>query len=465
MVFISKQVAIILTDISHRHTLISDLLSQAHCDFSSPPQSSFSLSSNLMEEIKSNLSILQQSDCKLLSLCSSSSSLPDFSSLRRGLQAIKRLMVENSAKIKRDLKKANLILAEYKERCRSGFVEYLKTMDIDLRKALKPLVPNNVLQEQLKFKPINPEHLFSGSLNSHQDEEKPSENTVDKLNNHIQLLINTLETVAKDLIAMTQNTSQRYYELVDPLALYSEPPSPLAAPLPDYFSYDLANLPHEEEEYEKAPMAISEQTKKRLLDKLSSIENGRDKSCNPALALRIHEKLLHLFENDIKEIDLMELFKEEGVPVTDRENIVFEMINTDRTKGNDVSLEDIIDANLKTKNNPFEVSRTDYSDVLKKIEGKELTDKFEDLSEVGSLQSSIDERVNRVPKKAGMASQQSLYLAKMSLVRSKEKQSLRDNSKPSLKDVKLRASTPSKPGVKIAGKRSHTPGLKKKKRS
>ena len=33
------------------------------------------------------------------------------------------------------------IVKEFRERCRNSYLDYLKTLDIDLRKILKPLVP------------------------------------------------------------------------------------------------------------------------------------------------------------------------------------------------------------------------------------------------------------------------------------------------------------------------------------
>ena len=376
--------------------------------------------------------------------------------------------MENSNKISRDIKKISLILQEYKERCRNGLIEFLRNLDVDLRKALKPLVPNQVLQEQLKYKPINPDPILLSSLNSnHAEEERPSESTVDKLNTHIQLLINTLEGVAKDLISITQATSQKYYEVVDPLVLYSEPPSPLAAPLPDYFSYDLANISDENYEYSKIPINVTDITKKKLLEKFKKIENGHDSSCNPKTASRIQDKLMQLFKADIKELDLMELLKEEGMGMSEREKIVFEIINTDRiNNGRDVSLEDMIQFNELYSDNPnFEVSHNDYSQILKNIQGKDLTDKFEDCEKFSSLQSSIDEKFVKNPSRIVLSEKKATLLPPISLSKSKSKKPLRTESKPSLKDIKLRSSTPSRSGNKSNAKRSHTPGLKKKKKT
>ena len=196
------------------------------------------------------------------------------------------------------------------------------------------------------------------------------------------------------------------------------------------------------------------------------IKNGNDNSCNPEVASKIQEKLLVLFKNDVKEINLMELFKEEGMPMSEREKVVFEMINTDRTKGRDVSLEEIIHANELDGNNPnFEVSRNNYSQILKNIQGKDLTDRFEDPEQFSSLQSSIDEKFIKMPSRVSFKDKKSSLLPPISLVRTKSKRQVRAESKPSLKDIKLRSSTPSKLVNKSHAKRSHTPGLKKKKKT
>ena len=419
------------------------------------------------DNISSSLFKLAEFDVVIEKLRSNNLLIMSSDAIKKNLAGIKRLIIENSNKISRDIKKISLILQEYKERCRINLLEFLKALDLDLRKALKPLVPNQVLQEQLKFKPINPEPGLSSSINSSPPEEENSaRNTEDRLNNHIQLLITTLEGVAKDLIAITQNANQKYYEVVDPLVLYSEPPSPLAAPLPDYFSYDLANMPEENCDFSRAPISISEATKKRLLEKFNKIEKGHDTSCNPKTAGRIQEKLQKLFREDIKELDLMEIFREEGMPMSEREKIVFEMINTYRPNGRDVSLEDIIHANEIDSGNPnFEVSRNNYSQILKNIQGKDLTDRFEDLEEFSSLQSSIDEKFMKNPSRVALSTKKSSLLPPISLTRTKSKKPLREESKPTLKNIKLRSSTPNKLVSKPNMKRSHTPGLKKKKKT
>ena len=270
----------------------------------------------------------------------------DVKDLRRALFNTRRQVLESTRVISKDMKKVSLILNEFKERCRSGFTEFLKQLEQDLRKTLKPLVPSEVLQEQINFRPIStdPDLLSSFDSNNNEFSTKPTENTVDKLNNHIQLLVNTLEEVAKSLILITQNTYRSYYEIVDPGQLYSEPPSPLAAPLPEYFSYDIGNI--SEENRKKSCIMLNAKSKERIIQKFLSIhKDGGNKS--PLTSRKVQEKLELLLSKDVKEADLLQFFKEEGIPVSEREKLVYEVINSERSGGLDVSLEDIINTSQR----------------------------------------------------------------------------------------------------------------------
>lgn len=41
---------------------------------------------------------------------------------------------------------------------------------------------------------------------------------------------------------MLNDVNRKYYEYVDPKEIQSDPPTPLAAPLPEYFSYEAKDL-------------------------------------------------------------------------------------------------------------------------------------------------------------------------------------------------------------------------------
>lgn len=58
----------------------------------------------------------------------------------------------------------------------------------------------------------------------------------------MSMLVTTLETVAKHLIILLNDINRKYYEYSDPAFIDSDPPTPLAAPLPEYFSYAAKDL-------------------------------------------------------------------------------------------------------------------------------------------------------------------------------------------------------------------------------
>lgn len=74
-----------------------------------------------------------------------------------------------------------------------------------------------------------------------------AEDQITFLNNHIQMLVTTLENVAKKLIEMLNDATYKYHENKDPSKLLSDPPTPIAAPLPEYFSYEAKDFEEESE--------------------------------------------------------------------------------------------------------------------------------------------------------------------------------------------------------------------------
>ena len=156
------------------------------------------------------------------------------------------------ASINKIIKQITCVHKEFKARCQSNFLDYLKGVDIDLRKILKPLVPTTVVREQVKFPLINTNSSLCSSIQSVEEPKNeisedasatsqpdPSEVTVQKLNAHIQMLVGTLENIAKDLMLVLAEADREYYQLLDKQDVYSRPPTPLAAPLPDYFCFEL----------------------------------------------------------------------------------------------------------------------------------------------------------------------------------------------------------------------------------
>ena len=76
------------------------------------------------------------------------------------------------------------------------------------------------------------------------------------------MLVTTLENVAKNLIIMLNDINRKYYEFNDPYFIDSDPPTPLAAPLPEYFSYEAKDY---DDLHRKDPDNIDLEAKKRLI--------------------------------------------------------------------------------------------------------------------------------------------------------------------------------------------------------
>ena len=202
-----------------------------------------------LEELASTVSQILQIEKEKKLLITSFSHLPNTLKLLKSaskkikfqFKDIKQKMKQQASDLKSDMKKLASVLKEYKERCRSSLLYYLKTLDLDIRKILKPLVPSNVLNEQIKCPLINKNaSLLSSSgqsLNNSQNLNKEDKNTENKAASHVDLLVTTLEKVAKDLINILSEANSQYYDVLNNMSS-SHPPTPLAAPLPEYFVYE-----------------------------------------------------------------------------------------------------------------------------------------------------------------------------------------------------------------------------------
>ncbi|OMJ68769.1 hypothetical protein SteCoe_33689 [Stentor coeruleus] len=164
-------------------------------------------------------------------------------SLKSQMEAITIRVAKDKAFIEKALKRVSVVIGEYRERCRNNMIDYLKNIDLDIRKVLKPLVPSRVVDENVVFPRLNSESMIIESLQStmekpdHDPDNDELEDT-DKLTAHINMLVKTLEKVAKELLTVLHEANRKYYELVNPSQLYSEAPTPLAMPLPEYFTFE-----------------------------------------------------------------------------------------------------------------------------------------------------------------------------------------------------------------------------------
>ncbi|CAG9323171.1 unnamed protein product [Blepharisma stoltei] len=278
------------------------------------------------------------------------------SDLQNDLVSIKEILVRNSKTINSQMKRVARILKDYRDRCRVSFLEYLKFLDLELRRILKPLVPTSTVVEQVKFPLINDNASLRSSVAVSQPEsaresiphqspredletlntQNTSEHTIEKLNNHVHMLVSTLERVAKDLIQVVAESDRQYYELLNKIEVYSRPPTPLAAPLPEYFCFDTEdsnqNLRPEKQIFPK-------KTKAKWRERLKLLYKNKEIDENVYTKLL---KKINLFDDNDAKVDLEELFKDTDLSMDVREDAAFCLVNTSKIPQQDVSIADLM---------------------------------------------------------------------------------------------------------------------------
>ena len=292
--------------------------------------------------------------------------------VKRELGDVKEKLRKENVNMQKTMKRITLVVEEFRSRCRETYTEYLKGLDLDLRKILKPLVPSKVLDEQIKYRNINYNPSVQSSLQStirselregHEpeplegssadfDPQGEARDQATKLNAHIELLVNTLETVAKDLIGLCGDVNRRYYEVVDPRELISGPPTPLAAPLPEYFSFKAADYIEDQLELMNIvdPTIISDSQRQILVEKLMKLNKDghlSDHLLQPEKAEKLRKKLESVGKRhmDIRELNLEDILNDDTImPATEREKLVYSLINSERPGSKDVTLDEIINA-------------------------------------------------------------------------------------------------------------------------
>ena len=345
------------------HSYLIDILEQSMTEQSSQSHKVL-IDLSLLEEIGTLLTTLSKNDNKISrglnnlrqNLLSLKSLISPVQLLKQDLEDIKISVKSSSCELGKHFKQVSSIQKEFKTRCQAAFIDYLKGIDIDLRKILKPLVPSSVVQDQVKYPTITVHSSLHSSIHSlselaelaqladpkaHvQGEEdlqlasqpEPSEDTIQKLNTHIQMLVNTLETVAKDLIQILTEANREYYQQVNLLEAFSRPPTPLAAPLPDYFCYEVQDTPREI----TVKQVLSSQTKELWLKRLKKLNKDRN------IPEDLYKSLVFKLKTKEKKLDLQELFYNEQVSISERENLVYYLINGSTEFDKHVSLSEIM---------------------------------------------------------------------------------------------------------------------------
>ncbi|CAG9322185.1 unnamed protein product [Blepharisma stoltei] len=373
------------------------------------------IASDLYEQDTENSEITEAIEEKIL----------EISKIKRVTKSLKQHLIHIKERLKRDGKiistngkRVTAVVKEYRERCRIGFIDHLKMMDLDLRRILKPIVPNKVIDENVNFPKINNNESLVASLESSQVSKKPpetveeveipeiqeidqtndleieienEESQIDKLNAHIGMLVNTLETVAKDLIQVLGECNRKYYEIVNPAQLGSGPPTPLAMPLPEYFTFEMGESQEIIPQTPQTPL-VQKQTIQKIKSRLNELKSKGELSTAQCDLFKSRlEKMMKEGQYDLNKI-----FHDTNIPVTKREEIVFKLINPEFQEANDVSIHEILDSN-RSKDNPNTQRNVKKIDKLKppivsEVKTTERKQTHEDENQK-KLEYTIDEKL------------------------------------------------------------------------
>lgn len=282
-----------------------------------------------------------------------------FKGIKENFNDIRNKTNQTLIDIKADIKKIKSVLNEYKERCRNTLLFYLRSLDHDLRRILKPLVPSSVLNDQIKHQPINKNSSLYSSAESLQgsgrvektDSPLPikestkepivKDETKQKATNHLDLLITTLEKVAKDLINILVEANNQYHDIAYSKDAYSHPPTPLAAPLPEYFVYET-----EESDLPATNKIIIKEDAHTWIKRFNELHKKN------VISSYVYASLIDKV-NPIKlkgcKIDLQDIFKNLDLPADLRENITFALVNKSSIEQRDVTLSDLLLVDEKGK--------------------------------------------------------------------------------------------------------------------
>lgn len=309
--------------------------------------SKVSIEISALESLASQISELNHLEKEKSSILSSiSSKISVFYSLlvpnlKSTLSSLKANFLSQAKILSNEIKKVATVLKEYKERCKSITLYYLKNLDHDIRKILKPLVPSEVLRQQVSFPLINKNSSLESSVEnsainsprSHRGE-KIQPNVSEQAINHTDLLVNTLEKVAKDLISVLIEVNTQYFDLYREKSKHTNPPTPLAAPLPEYFVYETeeSDIPT----YSKIIIKEEAQIWIKRFNELHS-KNIIDESVYSVLIDKVNPLKLRGCK-----IDLQDIFKDIGISEDLKENITFALVNKSVIQPKDVSLADLL---------------------------------------------------------------------------------------------------------------------------
>lgn len=330
-----------LSKTSSAHTYLQEIIEKTPLDPISNTTTKVAIDISLLEEIATILTTLTKNDTKqrqtIELLYKESENIfkiwENIKLLRHDLFLFQTSFEEDYSELNKMLKQIVSVHKEYKTRCQTSFLDFLKGIDIDLRKILKPLVPCSVIKEQVKFPMINTNPSLRSSVQSIEEsngenveepslksQPEPSEVTIQKLNSHIQMLVGTLENIAKDLIQVLAEADREYYQLLNKQDVYSRPPTPLAAPLPDYFCYEVEETPREST---MTKQVLTNESKEMWVKRLNKLHQSKQ------IRETLYKNLISKLEksSETHKLDLKDMFINTEITISERENLVYYLIN------------------------------------------------------------------------------------------------------------------------------------------
>lgn len=259
---------------------------------------------------------------------------------KREIQELKLLLPKYINEVNTMAKKVSLILTEYKERCRGNFLNYLKSIDSELRKILKPLVPSSVIEEAVKYPPIN-EALCSPTTHSRDLSAElralppPTKSPVKKLSAHIQMLMIALDGIARDLLSVLSEGNKQYFELLNRTGIVRTL-TPFVTPLPEYLCSTGAD-PIESERV-KFPLI----PKDTWVQTIETLYSSKDINDNELQVL-----MNYLKDSLCESLTIRDLETHLNLPIVLIENLTFALLDNSRIPQKDVTMNDLLKAHKK----------------------------------------------------------------------------------------------------------------------
>lgn len=284
--------------------------------------------------------------------------LDEFYKIKNIVRTVKKQMTSIKDRIKRDgksiqnnSKKLNLVISEFRQRCRENHLEYLKSIDLDIRRILKSFVSSELVDEYIDYPVINI------NLNESAVFEKPNlvkkEVNPDDLNDmrsHMQTVLTLMNNLVKDLLQILSEANKKYYEIVNPDIIGSRASSPIARELPEYFTFQT------EESLDTPPKPAFDKLK--LYKVKFRIQLLKEKGeITPKTAELLIDRLDQM-QNEGRN-DIASIFSYTDIPISKLQEIVFQLINFEKQDSIDLDISDVVDKTPDSKSNSIRLERED----------------------------------------------------------------------------------------------------------